>query len=83
MTYQEDCTLPTDLLEKLTEQGLEPLPEMIRLLVNEAMRIERQSYLGAGAPLCSPEGRPRGRGQEFLPNRLYGRRRRRVSFGIT
>ena len=47
MTYQDDCTLPNDLLEQLTDQGFESLPEMIRILVNEAMRIERHSYLGA------------------------------------
>jgi hypothetical protein len=37
MTYQDDCTLPTDLLEQLTEQGLESQPDMIRILVNEAI----------------------------------------------
>jgi len=41
MTYQDDCTLPNDFLEQLTEQGLEGLPDLIRILVNEAMRIER------------------------------------------
>jgi putative transposase len=41
MTYQHDFTLPTELLVQLTEQGLEGLPEMIRILVNKAMRLER------------------------------------------
>ena len=48
MTYRDDCTLPNDLLEQLSEQGLDSRPDMIRILVNEAMRIERQAYLGAG-----------------------------------
>lgn len=47
MIYKNDCTLPTEYLEQLTEQGLESLPEMIRVMVNEAMRIERENYLGA------------------------------------
>ena len=47
MTYQDHFTLPTELLEQLSEQGLDSLPDMIRILVNEAMRIERQQYLGA------------------------------------
>lgn len=47
MIYKSDCTLPTEYLEQLTEQGLESLPEMIRVMVNEAMRIERENYLGA------------------------------------
>jgi len=49
MIYKSDCTLPTEYLEQLSEQGLESLPEMIRLMVNEAMRIERENYLGAKA----------------------------------
>jgi len=47
MTYQDDCTLSVELLEQLTREGLEGLPELVRVLVNEAMRIERQNYLGA------------------------------------
>ena len=47
MIYKNDCTLPTEYLEQLTEQGLEVLPEMIRVIVNEAMRIEREDHLGA------------------------------------
>jgi transposase-like protein len=47
MTYQHDFTLPPELLEPLTEQGLESLPELIRVLVNEAMQMERQNYLRA------------------------------------
>ena len=47
MIYENDCTLPKEYLEQLTEQGLDSLPEMIRVMVNEAMRIERENYLGA------------------------------------
>ena len=47
MIYKNDCTLPKEYLEQLTEEGLESLPEMIRILVNEAMQIERENHLNA------------------------------------
>ena len=47
MTYQLDCTLPTDLLDHLTQGGLEALPEAMRLLLNTAMLLERQQFIGA------------------------------------
>jgi len=47
MTYQSDCTLIAEFFKQLTEQGLEGLPELIRVLVNQAMQIERQHYLRA------------------------------------
>jgi transposase-like protein len=46
MTYQNDCTLPNEVLEQIAEQGLDYLPELIRLVVNAAMKAERQQYLG-------------------------------------
>lgn len=48
MTYQADCTLPTELLEQVAEQGLDILPELIRIVINNAMQVERQKYLGIG-----------------------------------
>jgi putative transposase len=47
MIYENDCTLPKEYLEKLTAEGLEGLPEMIQVLVNEAMQIERERYVNA------------------------------------
>jgi len=47
MIYKNDCTLPREYLEQLTEQGLEGLPDMIRVLVNQTMQIERENYLQA------------------------------------
>jgi len=47
MIYKDDCTLPKEYLEQLTAEGLESLPEMIRLLVNQAMQIERDKHLNA------------------------------------
>ncbi len=47
MTYQDDFTLSEQLLEQITAQGTEFLPELIRVLVNAAMKAERQQHLGA------------------------------------
>jgi putative transposase len=44
MTHQEDYTLPADLAEK----GLDSVPELIRVLINQAMQAERGKYLNAG-----------------------------------
>ncbi len=48
MTYQDHFTLPTELLEQVAEQGLDFLPELIRIVINTAMQIERQKHLGVG-----------------------------------
>jgi transposase-like protein len=55
MTYQADCTLPTELLEQIAAEGMDALPELIRILINEAMRLEREQHLGAGPYERSPE----------------------------
>jgi putative transposase len=44
MTHQDDYTLPPDLAEK----GLETAPELLRILINQAMQVERAKYLNAG-----------------------------------
>jgi transposase-like protein len=63
MTYQHpDFTLPTELLEQIAEQGFETLPELIRIVINEAMRMERQRYLGVAPYQRSAERRGRGNG---------------------
>jgi transposase-like protein len=46
MTYQDDFTLPTELLEQVNEHGMDYLPELIRIVINTAMQVERQKYLG-------------------------------------
>jgi putative transposase len=47
MTYRDDFNLPAELLEQVARQGLEVLPELIRVVVNAAMQAERQQYLRA------------------------------------
>jgi putative transposase len=48
MTYQTNYTLPTELLEQIAADGLEALPDLIRIVINTAMRAERQQYLKVG-----------------------------------
>ena len=47
MTYQTDCTLPELMLEQIAAQGLDYLPEMMRIIINAAMQAERETYLNA------------------------------------
>lgn len=47
MTYQHDCSVPEEFLEPIIEEGLDALPGLIQTLINTAMRIERQLYIGA------------------------------------
>ncbi len=55
MTHQADCTLSPALLEQLATDGLDALPELIRSIINTAMQVERQRYLGAAPYERSPE----------------------------
>ena len=48
MTYHADCTLPDELLDQIAESGLAALPDALRLLLNAAMLLERQKFIGAG-----------------------------------
>ena len=43
MTHQNDYTFSEDLVER----GLEAVPEMMRVLINQAMQVERSKYLQA------------------------------------
>jgi transposase-like protein len=47
MTYQNNFTLQPEIMEQIAGQGLEYLPELIRIVINSAMQVERQKYLGA------------------------------------
>ena len=55
MTYHPDCTLPTEFLDQLADGGLDALPEAMRLLINAAMLLERQTFIGAGPYQRTPE----------------------------
>jgi transposase-like protein len=55
MTYREDFTLPAELLEQVQEQGLDVLPELIRVIINTAMQAERTEHLKAAPYQHNPE----------------------------
>jgi len=71
MTYQNDCTLPNELLEQISEQGLDYLPDLIRVVVNAAMKAERQQYLGAAPYERSEQRRDQANG--FKPKTVRTR----------
>jgi len=71
MTYREDFTLPAELIEQVQEQGLDVLPELIRIVINAAMQAERSEHLQAG-PYQHTEER-RGYANGFKPKTLRTR----------
>jgi putative transposase len=71
MTYQGDFTLPNELMEQISAQGIDFIPELIRLLMNAAMKAERQQYLGAAPYQHSSERR--GYANGFKPKTLSTR----------
>ena len=56
MALASDCSLPSEVVELLIEQGLDALPELIRVIINATMQAEREQYLGA-APYERTESR--------------------------
>jgi putative transposase len=55
MTDREDFTLPAELLEQVQEQGLNVLPELIRVVINTAIQRERTEQLKAAPDQHQPE----------------------------
>jgi transposase-like protein len=45
MTYQDNFTVNEDVLEGISKSGLDFLPELLRIIINAAMREERQQHL--------------------------------------
>jgi transposase-like protein len=71
MTYRNDFTLPAELMEQVAEQGLEILPELIRIVVNAAMQAERSEYLQAEHYQHTPERT--GHANGYKPKTLHTR----------
>lgn len=71
MTYRNDFTLPAEFIEQVAEQGLEILPELIRIVLNAAMQAERSEHLQAG-PYQHTEER-RGYANGYKPKTLHTR----------
>jgi putative transposase len=59
MTYSEDYSIPEEILEQICEEGIaiafDALPDLVRIMINTAMKIERQKRLGAGPYERTPE----------------------------
>ena len=62
MTYQDHFTLPDGFLQEIASEGFDALPELIRILINNAMQIERQRYLGVDPYERSSKRRDRANG---------------------
>ena len=71
MTYHKDFTVPAELLEQVQEQGLDVLPELIRIILNAAMQAERSEHLQA-APYEHNQER-RGYANGFKPKTMKTR----------
>ena len=55
MTYGEDFTLPPEMLARIASQGLDVLPDLIRVVLNAAIQSEREQYLKAAPCQHTPE----------------------------
>ena len=71
MTYEEDYTIPEEIMEQIYEQGFDALPELIRIVLNAAMYIERQKHIGAGPYERTPERQ--GHANGFKPKTVATR----------
>lgn len=71
MTYRDDFTLPAELLEQVSSQGLEILPELIRVILNVAMAAERTEHLNAVPYQHTPDRR--GYANGFKPKTVRTR----------
>ena len=49
MTHQENYNLSTSIIEELAQNGLEVIPELVRVILNSVMQAERSNYLQANA----------------------------------
>lgn len=69
--HESDRTTITSALKLLTDEGFDGMSTAIELLLNEAMKLERCEYLGAG-PYERNEDR-RGYANGFKPKRVKSR----------
>jgi transposase-like protein len=49
MTHQENYNLSSSTIEEMTRNGLEAIPELVRVILNSVMQAERSNYLQANA----------------------------------
>ena len=60
------------MLEQVTEQGLNFIAELVRIIVNSAMQVGRQKYLGVGPfeRAAEPTGYSNGFKLKIVPARI-------------
>jgi transposase-like protein len=71
MTHQPHPSVTREAVQALAEHGFDGMAQIMELLVNECMKIERQAALGVG-PYQRGEAR-RGQANGFKPRRLKTR----------
>ena len=71
MTYENDYTIPEEIMEQICSEGFDALPELIRIVLNAAMYIERQKHIGAGPYERTPERQ--GHANGFKPKTVATR----------
>jgi putative transposase len=69
--HDYDATTTNAALELLTEHGFEGMASALQLLLDEAMKLERSAWIGAGPYERSPERRAYANG--FKPKRVDSR----------
>jgi len=62
MTHQDQSNAAFEAVQLLAENGFDGMAEAIAILLNEAMKLERQEYLGAGPYQRSEERRTHANG---------------------
>jgi hypothetical protein len=45
MTHQENYNLSTNTFEELTRNGLEAIPELVRVILNNVMQVPRVEFV--------------------------------------
>jgi len=71
MTYKSDYSIPEEVLEQICAEGFDALPDLVRIMINTAMKVERQKHLGADPYERTPERR--GRANGFKPKTMATR----------
>lgn len=71
MAQHDESTRLADVMELLTTSGLDEIGEALRILLNAAMLIERERFVGAGHYERSPDRRDYANG--FKPKRVRTR----------
>ena len=65
MTCKSDYTIPSEVLEQICAE--DALPDLVRIMINTAMKIEREKHLVARTP------ERRGRANGFKPKTMATR----------